>query len=177
MHWKGESINMDKMIITNTDMIQECDYLLDIAFKYQSTDMSIIKTNLNHILKEKYRHTLGQREIAKLLNIDLSTLYSYIYISHTTVIPLEKLCWICGKLNVSLEDLFKPVKVQKITNSLWTIDNKHNFIHCYETEGIDVAMQVFNVTQKTAMHYYNLFKRQLDVSEKKCLNAKQIQKK
>ena len=163
------------MIISTNDIIKENDYLLDIAIKYQNTDVNIVKTNLKNILKDKYRNRIDQREIAKFLHIDLSTFYSYLYVSHTAVIPLDKLCWICGKLNLSLDTLFAPVKIPSIHNSIWTTEHKKEFIHCYDID-IDLAMLEFNLSKKTAMHYYNLFKRQIEGSDKECLNAKQIQK-
>jgi hypothetical protein len=156
---------VDEILIkTNEKKLNENKYLLDLVTKFRSTNVNIIKTNLRKILKPMYKgheRFEGISGLSKFLEIEISELYSYMYISYTSNLKLETLLWICSMLKVSPFSLFKDIKVQEPVRKKWTSENKQEFVDYVCTYGIERSMDEFNLSRKSTMHYYNVFKRQI----------------
>ena len=149
-------------IQTINNIIKEPEYLRYIIFNYNSIDNNIIKINLRNSISYKAREYGRLQGIAEYIKMDLNTLKSQLYTTHTAKVTLENLLWICGALDIPLTDIFQTNNNVDIVSGsrFWTEDKKQEFILYYKDKGLAEAMKKYSLTEKTARQYYQVFRHQ-----------------
>jgi hypothetical protein len=138
--------------------------LLKILETYKKTDVKIVKENIKNACKKLYKQHGGRYGIAKLMNMELNAFQSCLNPSHSSNLTFENLIKFCGTLNLDISAMLAPVDVVKSNRGVdkfWTYDTQTELIARFDLGGIDYVKEKFNLSDKTILHYYNLFTREI----------------
>jgi len=135
-----------------------------IIEKYNNTDRNIIKANIKTILRKiKKTHRLKTKDIAEKLGLSpqciaqMGQLSGYYKPDFFTVLKL------CNLLNISITETLNPVQISKeVKAEKWTTEAKRQFLQDYMTLNITELTQKYGITQRSAVEYFRLFKRDLE---------------
>jgi DNA-binding Xre family transcriptional regulator len=147
----------DKM--KSTDLLE----ILNVLNKYKQTDMKIIKENLKNACKNLYEKHEGRKGISSLIGMELNAFQSCLNPSHSSNITFENLIKFCGILDIDIDDMLKPTNIIKSNRGViktWTNERQQELIERFDNGGIAEVKKRFNLTDKTILHYYNLFKKE-----------------
>ena len=140
--------------------------MLNVLATYEGTSQGVIKQNLkDSIALDSTKETYGNRkDIADYVGIEINSLQSCLNVSHASKLTFENLVRLCGSLNLDIYSMFVPTTITThLRNSkVWTPEKKVSFINRFEIGGIESVKEEFNLSDKTILHYYNVFTRELE---------------